>query len=571
MPPASTTPDAPGSPGIAGPSGEGAAAPDALPRHFGLIFASLMVAMLLAALDQTIVSTAMPTIVGELNGVSHMAWVTTAYILAATIGMPVYGKLGDLMGRKAVFLSAIVVFMVGSALAGIAQDMTLLVVGRAVQGLGGGGLMITCQAIIADLVPPRQRAKYMAPMGAVFGLASVAGPLLGGWFTDSADWRWCFWINLPLGALALAVCVIWMKLPRRSVKVAFDYAGFVLMSAAVTCTVLVATWGGTEYDWTDPVILGLGVGGVVAWIVFFVVEGKVAEPVIPLSIFRSRIFTIATLIGMLVIGVGMFAVVGYLPTYLQMVYGKSATEAGLLMLPMVVGIMGTALPSGALISRNGRYRVYPIAGAALTGVAIFLMSTLTVSDSLWVVCAYVFLLGAGIGLLMQTLVLAVQNDFPVSEVGTATSANNFFREIGATLGSAAVGAVFASRLTDRLAETLPASATQAVGDSESLTPAAVRAMPEEVRTLVVDAYQHALTPVFLYLMPVFVIGLVLAFVLPEKVLSDTNTPGADAPADAPVDGTAGDAAAEPVAEPGTAPAGKPMDGTPDGRDLVKQD
>lgn len=518
-------------PGIPGQGAADAppAEPTSVPRHFGLIFASLMIAMLLGALDQTIVSTALPTIVGELDGVSHMAWVTTAYILAATIGMPVYGKVGDMLGRKAVFLTGIAVFILGSGLAGAAQSMTLLVIGRAVQGLGGGGLMITSQAIIADLVPPRQRAKYMAPMGAVFGLASVAGPLLGGWFTDSSDWRWCFWINLPLGALALAICAFGMRLPRRPVKAVFDYAGFLLMAAAVACTVLVATWGGNDYDWSDPVILGLAAAGVVAWVLFFVTEGRVAEPIIPPAIFRSRIFNIATLIGLLVIGVGMFAVVGYLPTYLQMVYGKTATEAGLLMLPMVVGIMSTAISSGALISRTGRYRVYPIAGSVVTGVAVFLMSTLGVGDSIVLVCVYVFLMGAGVGLLMQTLVLAVQNDFPATEVGTATSSNNFFREIGATLGTAAVGSVFASRLTDQLASALPGKAAASVGGSESLTPALVHALPAQTRTLVVDAYQHALTPVFLYLTPVFVIGLVLALILPEKPLADTQpdaAPGA---------------------------------------------
>ncbi|MFJ4624535.1 MDR family MFS transporter [Streptomyces sp. NPDC088812] len=528
MPTASSTAARP-DPGIPGQGTADAppAEPTGLPRHFGLIFASLMIAMLLGALDQTIVSTALPTIVGELDGVSHMAWVTTAYILAATIGMPVYGKLGDMLGRKAVFLAGIAVFILGSALAGAAQSMTLLVIGRAVQGLGGGGLMITSQAIIADLVPPRQRAKYMAPMGAVFGLASVAGPLLGGWFTDSSDWRWCFWINLPLGVLALAICAFGMRLPRRHVKVAFDYAGFVLMAAAVACTVLVATWGGNDYDWTDPLILALAAGGVVAWILFFTVERRVAEPIIPPGIFRSRIFNISTLIGLLVVGVGMFAVVGYLPTYLQMVYGKTATEAGLLMMPMVVGIMSTAIPSGALISKTGRYRAYPIAGSVITGIAVFLMSTLDVDDSIVLVCAYVFLMGAGVGLLMQTLVLAVQNDFPATEVGTATSSNNFFREIGATLGTAAVGSVFASRLTDQLAATLPGDATASVGGSESLTPALVHALPAETQSLVIDAYQHALTPVFLYLTPVFVVGLVLALILPEKPLADTQPDAAD--------------------------------------------
>ncbi|GAA2410446.1 MDR family MFS transporter [Streptomyces glaucosporus] len=510
-----------------------------LPPHFGLIFAGLMVAMLLASLDQTIVGTALPTIVGELHGVKHMAWVTTAYILAATIAMPVYGRLGDLIGRKALFLSAITVFIAGSVVAGLAQDIETLIIGRGVQGLGGGGLMITSQAIVADLVPPRRRAKYMAPMGAVFGLSAVVGPLLGGWFTDSVGWRWSFWINLPLGFLALAVCAFALRLPRKSVKVPVDYLGIALMATAVTCTVLVADWGGTDYAWSDPLVVGLIAGGVLAWVLFLLSQRRAEEPIIPLRLFRSRIFNIATLLGMLVIGVGMFAVVGYLPTYLQMVYGKSATESGLLLIPMVVGIMGTAIPSGHLMSRNGRYKVYPIVGTAVVMVTALLMSTMDTETPLALVCLYVFLLGTGVGMMMQTLVLAVQNDFPVSDVGTATSANNFFREIGATLGAAAVGAVFTHRLTEQLADRLAGQAAGAAGDTDSLTPALVQALPEPVREAVVLSYQEALTPVFAYLAPLFAVGLVLAFLLPEKKLSNSNTEeGGPFPADAPEDGPA---------------------------------
>ncbi|GAB3262091.1 MDR family MFS transporter [Kineosporia babensis] len=498
--------------------------PSEVPANFWVIFSGLMLTMLLSALDQTIVSTALPTIVGELHGVQHMAWVTTAYILAATIAMPVYGKIGDLIGRKTLFLSGIGIFLAGSTIAALAQDMTWLIIGRGIQGLGGGGLMITSQAIIADLVPARQRAKYMAPIGAVFGLSSVAGPLLGGWFTDSIGWRWAFWINLPLGLLALVVCAIVLKLPKRQVQARLDVLGFVLMAAAVTATVLVADWGGTEYEWTDPIVLATAAGGVLAWVLFFVWESRVAEPLIPLYLFRSRIFNIATLIGMIVIGVGMFAIIGYLPTYLQMVYGVSATESGLLLIPMVVGIMSAAIPSGNAISKTGRYRWYPIAGVALVMLAALLMSTLTVDTTVALICVYVFVLGAGLGLMMQTLVLAVQNDFPSSDVGTATSANNFFREIGATLGIAAVGAVFTSRLTDQLAERLTASSAQAVGNADSLTPALVHALPQEAQDAVIASYQHALTPVFLYLIPIFAVGLVLAFLLPEKELADGRAP-----------------------------------------------
>jgi EmrB/QacA subfamily drug resistance transporter len=485
-----------------------------------------MVAMLLASLDQTIVSTALPTIVGELHGVQHMAWTITAYILAATIVMPVYGRLGDLIGRKVLFLGGIGLFLVGSVIAGAAQNMTMLIIGRAVQGLGGGGLMITSQAIIADLVPPRQRAKYMAPIGAVFGLSSVAGPLLGGWFTDSIGWRWAFWINLPVGALALAVGAFALRLPRKAATVAFDYLGFTLMAAAVTCTVLVTEWGGTDYAWTDPLVLVLATAGLVAWVLFFYTQSRVKEPIIPLWLFRSRIFNVATLIGLLVIGIGMFAIIGYLPTYLQMVYDVSATESGLLLVPMVVGIMATALPSGRLMSRTGRYKIYPIVGTIFVGTAALLVSTLDTQTPLYLVCVYVFLLGAGLGLAMQPLVLAVQNDFSNADVGTATSANNFFREIGATLGTAAVGAVFTHRLTNQLDQRLTADAAGAVGNTDSLTPALVHSLPDRVQDAVIQAYQHALTPVFRYMLPVFLAGLVLALLLPEKRLADNNDPGA---------------------------------------------
>ncbi|MGW0460768.1 MDR family MFS transporter [Streptomyces tendae] len=500
--------------------------------RFGLIYAGLMAVMLLSSLDQTIVSTALPTIVGELHGVNHMAWVTTAYILAATIAMPVYGRLGDLLGRKSLYIGGIIVFLAGSTIAGSAQDMTMLIVGRAIQGLGGGGLMITSQAIVADLVPPRQRAKYMTPIGAIFGLSAVVGPLLGGWFTDSVGWRWCFWINLPVGLIALLICSIVLQLPRKAVKVSIDYIGIALMATAVACTVLVADWGGTDYAWSDPLILCLAVAGVAAWALFFYSQSRATEPVIPLRLFRSPIFNIATVIGMVVVGVGMFAVVSYMPTYLQMVYGVSATESGWLLLPMIVGLMGASIPVGQMMSRTGRYKIYPIFGTCIVTVAVLLLSTIDVETSLVVVCAYLLLLGAGIGLMMQTLVLAVQNAFPPSDVGTATSANNFFREIGATMGTAAVGAVFTSRLADQLSSGLSQSDLKAVGSTDSLTPALVHSLPAEIRDAVIGAYQHALTPVFRYLVPLFAVGIVLAFLLPEKRLSGSGQDAESAQPDA---------------------------------------
>ncbi|MFC4338045.1 MDR family MFS transporter [Salininema proteolyticum] len=491
-----------------------------LPSHFGWIYAALMVSMLLGALDQTIVSTALPTIVGELDGLSQMAWVTTAYILAVTIAMPVYGKLGDLLGRRTLFLFSLVVFVLGSALAGFSQDMNQLIAFRALQGLGGGGLMITAQAIIADLVPVRQRAKFMGPMGAVFGLAAVAGPLLGGWITDHTTWRWAFWINLPLGIAALLISAYAIRLPKPKAKVAFDYLGTGLMAVAVTCLVLVCTWGGTEYAWTSPTILWLGAATIAAGVLFVIVESRATDPLIPLRMLRNPVFGVATLIGMVVMGAGMFAVVAYMPTYLQMVYGYSATESGLLLLPMVAGMMLTAIGSGAVVSKTGTYKGFIIAGTAVIPVAVYLMSNLTVDSSVVVLCSYLGLLGVGMGLIMQNLVLAVQNAFPQSEVGTATSANNFFREIGATVGVAVVGALFANRLTDRLAEL---GGGLNGGNTESITPDLVQQLPEQLKAPVIDAYSDALLPVFGALAPVLVVAIVLAVFLPNRTLQGGET------------------------------------------------
>ncbi|WP_405729055.1 MFS transporter [Streptomyces sp. NBC_00028] len=493
-----------------------------LPPRFGLLFASLMTTMLLASLDQTIVSTALPTVVGELHGLDHMAWVTTAYIMTATIAMPLYGRFGDLIGRKALLLSGIGIFIAGSVLAGAANSMTVLIIGRAVQGLGGGGLMITSQAIVADVVPPRERARFMAPIGAVFGLSAVAGPLLGGWFTDTVSWRWCFWLNLPVGAAAFAVSAFALRTPRRSVKIAIDYVGITLMAVAVAATVLVANWGGNAYGWTDPVVLALAVAAAVAWTLFFFSQSRAAEPVVPLRLFRSRIFNIATLIGLIVVGIGMFVVLAYLPTYLQMVYGVSATESGLLLVPMVVGLTATAIPSGALITRTGRYKIYPIIGSLLVVIAAVLLSVMDADTPVAAVSGYTFLLGAGVGLLMQNLVLAVQNDFPASDVGTATSANNFFREIGATVGTAVVGAAFSQRLSDQLSARLTNGSVSGLGDANSLTPSLVHSLPQRVQDSVIDAYQHALTPIFGYIAAFLTIGLLLALFLPEKELALAN-------------------------------------------------
>lgn len=495
---------------------------DDAPRpHMGWIFASLMLVMLLGALDQTIVSTALPTIVGELDGLEHMAWVVTAYTVAATIVMPVYGKVGDLFGRKNLFLAAVVLFLVGSALCGFAQDIVQLSLFRFVQGLGGGGLMIVSQTIIADLVPVRERAKYMAPMGAVFGLASVAGPLLGGWLTDGPGWRWAFWINLPLGVVSLVMIAFLVHLPRRSSDRPVDYLGIVLMAGAVTTLILATSWGGSTYAWGSWQILSLGAACVVLSVLFVLTELRVAEPLIPMRLFRNSSFSITTALGM-VTGVGMFAALGYVPTYLQMVYGYSATASGLLLIPMVVGIVVSSTVSAQVMERTGRYKMLPVAGTLVGAAGMVGFRLLTVEAPVWVICALVFVLGVAIGLFMQVVVLVVQNSVDPSEIGTATSSNNFFREIGATLGVAGVGALFTNALTDNLSGL---TAGLPAGSTSSLTPALVAALPDAVHDTVVNAYADSLIPIFGYLVPVFLLGTVLAFLLKEVPLENKEPMG----------------------------------------------
>jgi EmrB/QacA subfamily drug resistance transporter len=489
------------------------------PRRIGAILAGLLVAMLLASLDQTIFSTALPTIVGELNGVDHMLWVTTAYLVAATIMMPIYGKLGDVIGRRGIFIFALSAFVAGSVVGGLAQDMTWLITGRAIQGIGGGGLMILSQAIIADVVPVRERAKYMGVMGAVFGLSSVIGPLLGGWFTEGIGWRWAFWINIPLGLAAIVMALVFLKLPKHDVKVRLDVAGIATMAVAVTSIILVTSWGGTRYAWGSATIVGLIITAVVTSALFVLAEHKAAEPIIPLQLFRSRNFVLATVAG-LIIGITMFGALAYLPTYLQMVAGVSATASGYLLLPMIAGMMITTIGTGQIAARTGRYKWMPLASMGVLALALVLLSTLSVDTPLWQTLIYLFLMGTGIGLGMQNLILIVQNSFPNRQVGTATAANNFFREIGASLGGAIVGALFTSRLTDLLAQRLPATPGSAV-DMNSLTPAAVNGLPDAIRDVIVGAYNDALTPVFLMLVPMVVLGFVILLFIKEVPLRST--------------------------------------------------
>ena len=496
-----------------------------------LIFTALMLAMLLSSLGQTVFSAALPTIVGELGGVDHMTWVITAYLLGETISLPLFGKLGDQIGRKGLFLGTLTGFVVGSLLGGLATSMTLLIVARAIQGTSAGGMMILSQAITADVVSARERGKYMGIIGAVFGVSSVLGPVLGGWFTDGPGWRWGLWLNVPIGIVTIIVAALVLRVPAREKKLTMDWLGILTMIVATTSLILTVTWGGNEYDWTSPQIIGLGITSVVFAAVFVLVELRAEDPLIPMTFFANRNFVLTTSVG-LAVGIFMFGSMSYLPTYLQMVHAMSPTTAGLMMTPMMLGVMGTSTIVGGIVSRTGKYKRYPIIGMIATAAALALLSTLEPDTSLVVIGLYLFLLGFGVGNAMQILVLIVQNSFPIAVVGTATAANNFFRQIGGAIGSALVGGIFVANLRDQLATRMPA-AIQELGagaanykdmlasGTSRLTPAAVTHLPEPLRLAIDYAYNDALTPVFLMLVPLALVSAVILIFVREDNLKDT--------------------------------------------------
>lgn len=479
------------------------------------VFAGLMLAMFVSSLDQTIVSTALPTIVGELGGVDHMLWVTTAYVLASTCMMPIYGKLGDLIGRKPLFIAALALFTVGSLICGIGDSMFTLIAGRAVQGLGGGGLMILSQAIIADVVPVRQRGKYMGVMGAVFAVSMIVGPLLGGWFTEVAGWRYIFWFNVPIAIVAIALAAAFLPKAKRSAQsFKLDILGTALLIGGTVCLVLFTTVG-----WGSFEAIALGVACVVCFVLFVVAERHAQEPIMPLSLFKNRNFIVASLAGLLIM-VAMMGTISYLPTYMQIVNGASATESGYMMLPTMVGMMIMSTVSGFLASKTGRYKWMPVASCLVAAVALVLMSTIAVETSTIMMFVYLFILGFGMGLGQQILVLIVQNEFPHAMVGTATSSNNYIREVGATLGSSVIGALFTSRLADQLAGAGEALASTGLS-ANSITPAIVAQLPTDIQLLVQNANHDALVPIFLYLAPFLLVGAVLLLFLKENPLKDT--------------------------------------------------
>ncbi|HEX5947845.1 MAG TPA: MDR family MFS transporter [Acidimicrobiales bacterium] len=512
-------------------------------RQILVVFSGIMLGMLLAAIDQTIVATALPTIVGDLGGLNHLSWVVTAYLLAETVSTPLFGKLGDLFGRKRLFQAAIVIFILGSVLSGLATNMGQLIAFRAVQGIGAGGLIVLAMALIADVVSPRERGRYQGYFGAVFGVSSVAGPLLGGFLTDHLSWRWVFYVNVPLGVLALFVtsAVLPAAVQRRKVRI--DWIGTTLLSAAIVCLVLLTTWGGSEYAWGSPVIVGLAVASVVLAVAFVAVERRVEEPAIPLRLFRIRTFAIAAGVSF-VIGVGLFGSITYLPTFLQVANGASASNSGLLLVPMMGGLLVSSILAGRVITRTGRYRHFPIIGMAVASVGMFLLSTLGTDSSRWESGAYMVVLGAGIGMVMQIIVLATQNEAPIADLGVATSTVTFFRAVGGSIGVALAGALFNARLTDLLGGAAPSG----------MTPEELGQLAPDEAALMAGAFADAITMVFRYAVPLFVAGFLLTWFLKEIPLRSLRAAAPTSAADG-ESSAASDAPAATPLSPSSTPSG----------------
>lgn len=492
-------------------------------KRIWIIFSALIAGMMLSSLDQTIVSTAMPTIVGKLGGVEHQTWITTAYLLATTIVMPIYGKLGDILGRRNLFLAAIAIFTLASIGCAFATDFWGFVIFRAMQGLGGGGLMILSQAIIADIVPANERGKYMGPLGAIFGLSAVAGPLLGGYFVDHLTWEWAFYINIPIGIAAFIVAFFALTLPSKKATQKIDFMGVVWLSIATTCLIFFTDFGGKPDGWTSLTTWTWGAGMFAAIALFIFTEARAEDPIIPLSLFKNPIFLNSTAIGF-VLGMGMFAAIAFVPTFLQMSTGTSAAVSGLLMLPMMVGLMGTSIWSGIRMSKTGKYKSFPIAGSIITTLAMLWFTTLSAETSVWIICIQLFVFGAGLGLIMQIVVIVVQNSVPPAQLGTATSTNNYFREVGSALGVAVFGAMFTTRLAESLTKVFAeagASPEEAGNSMSSLDPQALHQLPQAVQDGIINAYADSLAPVFWYLIPFMIVALILALFMKVIPLSDT--------------------------------------------------